>query len=141
MIFEEDFVYVKNKESVALKNIKAGDEIFAYDKETKRHIWTPVTRIRKTGQKEIVMVIFKNSYHVRMSLDTQLFNKRDEFESLKDIAFGVNSKEGFNDVLTNNHEYTQVAEISKYGVCPTIWLEVENVDSNFYCQGVFVKSA
>jgi hypothetical protein len=142
MIFEEDFVYVKDKGNTQLKQVEVEDEIFAYDLVAKKHVWTQVLKVRKTGEKNLVYITLKNAYHIRMRLQDKLLTGfNDHYESIETIAYEVTKKEGFNNIRVMNQNFTQIAEIKKYGVFPTIELEVNNPDGNYYCNGICVKAA
>lgn len=141
MIFAEDFVHEKTKKNIMLSEVKVGDEIFAFDIINSAHIWTKVTAIKKTGERDLVNITFKNTHHIRMCLDQRVVNKRNDFETIKDIAFDVDKREGFHQVRVMNDGFSEVGDVRKYGKFTTMQLEVDNIDNNFFVNGVLVKCA
>lgn len=139
MIFAEDFVHEKKKRNITLAEVQVGDEIFAYDFEKQCNIWTKVIELKRTGERDLVNITFKNTHHIRLTLDHYLINKRNEFETVKDVAFEVSRKPGYHLVKVMNDGYSEIENLKKYEKLTTMQLVVENVDNNFYVNGVCVK--
>lgn len=134
-IFEEEWVETTNG-TVQLKHIRAGDSIKAWDKVLKKEHFVKVLNVYR-NVKKCYHLVLQNHQNIIASKDHRFLCEDGEMRTLEFLMENPDIR-----LITDSaFKYVKIAKFAPYREVPTIDLEVDHPDHNFYCNGIVVSNS
>lgn len=131
-VFIENENGIKAKQ-IQIKDIKIGDEIYAYDVKNDRNHYVKVINIYHSKQ-DLYQITTNNGNTIKTSLKHKFLCNDLKMYPLWEILFNGHS------LWTNGYE-EKIVEIVDIGLQDSIDIEVDHPDHNFYADGLIVSNS
>ncbi len=117
-----------------LKDVAKGEQILAYDTTLQRNHYVEVVDIHHS-ETEIFEIEFASGKKIATSLNHKFLCEDGQMRALRDILLGDFA------VREGADSFCKIKSIASLGLNPTIDLEVNHPDHNFYCNGLVVSNS